>query len=176
MAKGLRDSSSGVVLLRDVEQQDLPIFFEHQCDPVAHRMAAFPPRERDAFMEHWAKILGDETVIKKTVLFSGQVAGNVICFEQSGRRLIGYWLGRDMWGKGIATRAVSEFIPTIPDRPLYAHVAKSHIASIRVLEKCGFVLSGEDKVALRDGDEAVEEFIYRLGPPPDERGETAEGR
>jgi hypothetical protein len=35
--------------LRDVEEDDLEIFFEHQREPEANRVAAFPARDRDAF-------------------------------------------------------------------------------------------------------------------------------
>ncbi len=56
------------------------------------------------------KVLSDATVRKKTVLVDGQVAGNVVSFEQGGRRLIGYWIGKEYWGRGVATRAVSEFL------------------------------------------------------------------
>ena len=38
------------ILLRDVIASDLPIFFEQQFDPVANQMAAFPARDREAFM------------------------------------------------------------------------------------------------------------------------------
>ena len=93
-----------LVLLRDVMEGDLPALFEHQRDPVANRMAAFPARDREAFMAHWAKILDDDTVITSTILFGNQVAGNIVCFDQSGRRLIGYWLGRPFWGKGSILR------------------------------------------------------------------------
>ncbi len=44
-------------------------------------------------MAHWAKILADESVTKKTVLFDGRVAGNVVSFENSGEREVGYWMG-----------------------------------------------------------------------------------
>jgi len=44
------DSSRGDVHLRDVEDDDLEVFFEQQRDPEAIRRAAFPARERDAFM------------------------------------------------------------------------------------------------------------------------------
>ena len=64
------------VRLRDVAEADLPIFFEHQLDPVATQMAAFPSRDRDAFMVHWARILSDASVVKQTILVDGQVAGN----------------------------------------------------------------------------------------------------
>ena len=153
---------TGDVLLRDVTEDDLPIFFEQQLDPDATRMAAFPARDREAFMAHWTKILGDETVILKTILFDGHVAGNVVSWEQSGEREIGYWLGKAYWGRGIATKALSEFLRLLKTRPLYAHVAKHNRASLRVLEKCGFTISGEDKVSSNAPGEEIEEFILKL--------------
>jgi RimJ/RimL family protein N-acetyltransferase len=150
------------VLLRDVVQDDLPIFFEHQRDPVANAMAAFPARDREAFMAHWAKIPMNETAIVKTVLFDGQVVGNVVSWEQDGNRQVGYWLGKEYWGKGIASRALSEFLKLLEPRPLYAHVAKHNVASLRVLQKCGFRVTGEAEVASLEPGEAVGEFVLRL--------------
>jgi RimJ/RimL family protein N-acetyltransferase len=132
-------------LLRDVVEADLPVFFEHQADPEAAAMADFPARDRDAFDAHWERILADPSLSKKTIVFEGQVAGNVVSWEQDGRRLVGYWLGREFWGKGLATRALGELIDELGTRPLYAYVAKTNIGSIRVLEKCGFVRSDEDE-------------------------------
>jgi len=132
------------ISLRDVTQNDLPVFFEHQVDPYAIQMAAFPARSRAAFMAHWNKLLNDETILKKSILFDGQVAGNIMSFGRSAERDIGYWLGRQYWGKGIASKALAEFLMHEKTRPLYAHVAKHNSASIRVLEKCGFSISGEE--------------------------------
>jgi len=150
------------ILLRDVEPNDLPIFFGQQLDPAANEMAAFPARDKDAFMAHWAKIMNDESVILKTILFEGQVAGNVLSFVISEEREVGYWLGREYWGKGIATQALSLFLMGVTVRPLYAHVAKHNIASRRVLEKCGFVISGEDEDFINAHGQQVEGFILKL--------------
>ena len=98
------------VLLRDVTEDDLPIFFAHQIDPDAARMAAFPARERDAFMAHWARILGDGAISKQTILVAGEVAGNVVCFAQDGQPHVGYWIGREYWGRGVATAALAAFL------------------------------------------------------------------
>ena len=150
------------VTLREVEESDLPEFFEHQRDPVACEMAAFPARERDAFMAHWKKILANKSVSKRTIVSDSEIAGNVVCFEQSGKLLIGYWIDRKFWGQGIATRAVSEFVSLIPQRPILAYVAKKNPASSAVLLKCGFKLYGEASSAAATGGEPVEEFIYSL--------------
>lgn len=157
-------SINSEVLLRDVTKKDLPIFFEHQLDHEASQMAAFPARDREAFMAHWIdKVLGDETVIAKTVLFNEHVAGNIVSWEQSGERAVGYWIGKEYWGKGIATRALSELLCVLETRPLYAHVAKHNIASLRVLQKCGFTISGEDTTSSNAPHMRVEEFILTLG-------------
>ena len=153
----------GEVLLRDVSEDDLPIFFEHQRDPEATQMAAFPARAWDEFMAHWGRILADDSVIKKSVLFDGQVAGNVVSFENAGRREVGYWIGRSFWGQGIATQALSGFLSLLHPRPLFAHVAKHNLASMRVLEKCGFTVCGEDKSPASAFGEEFDEFVFVLG-------------
>jgi RimJ/RimL family protein N-acetyltransferase len=150
------------VILREVTEADLPIFFEHQLDPDANRMAAFPARDRNAFMAHWAKILSDETLITKAILVDGQVAGNIVSWAQFGEREVGYWIGKEYWGKGVATRALAAFLGDISARPLYAHVAKHNIGSRRVLEKCGFIICGEDRLLADASGEQVEEFILTL--------------
>ncbi len=154
------------VVLRDVQDSDLPILFEHQRDPDSVRMAAFPARELEPFLAHWKKIRADESAITRVILFDGQVAGNVLSFEQSGRRMVGYWLGREYWGKGIATRALSQFLAQIETRPLYAHVAKHNRASLRVLEKCGFKLFGEEMVGADETGKPVEDWVLILQPEP----------
>lgn len=126
------------IRLRRVRESDLESFFVDQKDPEANRMAAFPARERDAFMVHWHKIMDDPSVIKRTITFNGRLAGNTVCFMHGEHREVGYWITREMWGKGIATVALSRFLRLVKERPLYAGVAQHNVASIRVLEKCGF--------------------------------------
>ena len=125
-------------VLRDVVEDDLPVLFEQQRDPQAVEMAAFPAREREPFFEHWHRIMRDEELVAKTIVSDGEVAGNVVSFERDGKQLVGYWLGREFWGRGLATRALAELVQELTVRPLYAEVATGNIGSIRVLEKCGF--------------------------------------
>ncbi len=113
-------------------------------------------------MTHWIKILADDSVLIKTILFDGSVAGNIVCFEQLGEREVGYWLGKEFWGKGIASQALAQFLDLIETRPLYAHVAKHNIASKRVLEKSGFKVAAEDKFFSKIFGEDIEEYILIL--------------
>ena len=126
------------VVLRDVHDTDLALFFEYQRDVEATGMAAVPARESEAFHDHWRRIRRDESVVIRTVLVDGEVAGNILSFPKDGRREVGYWLGRAFWGRGIATRALELFVEQLDERPLYAYVARHNTASMRVLEKCGF--------------------------------------
>lgn len=135
-----------MVTIRPVIESDLPIFFEQQNDPVANDMAAFAARDREAFMAHWEKILVNPSNIIRTILYNDEVAGNISSFELDGKREVGYWLGRDFWGKGIASKALAEFLKLERTRPLYGYAAKHNIGSQRVLEKCGFEPEGEEEV------------------------------
>src|SRR2546428_11961944 len=88
------------VALREVTKEDLPIFFEHQLDAEATRMAAFPSRDRDAFMAHWARIMSNETGILNTILADDTVAGNVVYWEAAGGADNRYWRREEQWGGG----------------------------------------------------------------------------
>jgi RimJ/RimL family protein N-acetyltransferase len=132
-----------IVTIRPVREDDLPILFEHQRDPEASAMAAFPARDRDAFMAHWRRILSDRNLVARTVELEGAVAGNVGSFEFDGRREVGYWIDRAFWGQGVATRALAAFLREETRRPLFAGVAPHNAGSMRVLEKCGFSRTGE---------------------------------
>jgi RimJ/RimL family protein N-acetyltransferase len=153
------------VHLRDVAESDLPLFFEQQVDPIANHMAAFTtkhPQDRGAFDAHWRLILGDATILKKTILFDGQVAGYIVRFEQFGKPQVGYWLGSVYWGQGIATRALATFLDAVEERPLYARVARDNVGSLRVLEKCGFTICGQGRAFSNARGAEIDELILRL--------------
>ena len=115
-------------------------------------------------MAHWNRILEDKSVVKKTILLQGEVAGSVVSFVHAGEREVGYWTGREFWGRDVATRALAEFLRLEARRPLYADVARHNAASIRVLENCGFRVSAENP-----GD-----LTFKLVADETDRGRAAE--
>jgi mannose-6-phosphate isomerase-like protein (cupin superfamily)/RimJ/RimL family protein N-acetyltransferase len=163
------------VLLRDVEESDLPVSFEYQLDSEATRMAGFPTRDGESFMAHWKRVLEDGSAVKKTVPFEGEVAGNIVSVVNSGEREVGYWIGREFWGRGVATRALARFLRLETRRPLSASVAPPN-----VMKKCGFRVKGEkpdglilelaagktehDRMAERSADVKVESEGLFVGP------------
>ncbi len=160
----MTESPANDVALRRVAQTDLPIFFAHQKDPVACHMAAFTrsdSTDRDAFMAHWARILNDDTVTVRTILCDGQVAGSVASYvdETLGEIEVTYWVGREFWGSGIATQALARFLKIQTRRPIYARAATDNVASIRVLRKCGFEISGHTRGFANARGEEIDEVV-----------------
>lgn len=151
--------------LRDVEAGDLDVFFANQQDEGAVYMAAFTakdPADRAAFDAHWQRIMADETTTNRTILVNGEVAGHVASFVMFGDLEVTYWIDRAYWGKGVATRALSEFLTTVQKkRPIYGRAAKDNLGSRRVLEKCGFKYIGEEKGYANARGEEILEVITR---------------
>lgn len=153
--------------LREVVPDDLPVFFEQQLDPGANDMAAFTakdPSDREAFDAHWGRILADPTILVRTILLDGQVAGSVLSYEDEGRPEVSYWLGREFWGKGIATWALRAFLAHHNlERPIYARVAKDNLGSRRVLEKCGFEVIEESRGFANARGMEIDEYLCKKG-------------
>ena len=153
------------IALHPVEDADLPIFFAQQLDPDANWMAAFTaddPHDQAAFAAHWARIRSTPSILLRTIRLGDAVAGYLGSFDRWGDREVTYWLGREFWGRGIATAALGQFLAEIPQRPLTARAAADNLASIRVLEKCGFVLASRERGFAAARGAEIEEVILRL--------------
>ena len=103
------------------------------------------PADREAYLQRWKRILSDEAILKKTILIGGQVVGHIAAFRRGDEDEVTYWIARERWGQGIATRALAKFLPMVKARPLYGRAAADNLASIRVLEKCGFKHVGRER-------------------------------
>lgn len=157
---------TGGLVLRDVVEDDLPIFFEQQSDSEANYMAAFTakdPTDRAAFAAHWHKIMADATVIVKTIVLDGQVVGSVLSYEECGKPEVSYWIGKAYWGRGIATRALTAFLASVnTTRPMYGRAAQDNLGSLRVMEKCGFRVTGQAKGFANARGQEIEELMLEL--------------
>ena len=125
-------------------------------------MAVVNPRDLESFGAHWARILGDVSVVARAILADGALVGSISCFEMDGRRSVGYWIAREHWGRGIATRALALLLEEVGVRPLHARVARTNVASIRVLERCGFAITGYQHAPADDRFPACEEALLVL--------------
>ncbi|GGT04005.1 GNAT family N-acetyltransferase [Streptomyces chromofuscus] len=154
------------VTLREVRDADLPVFFLQMNDPEGIRMAAFTvkdPSDGAHFQAHWARVRQDPAVVVRTVVDDdGEVVGHAGVFGPPGERQVTYWIGRQYWGRGVATAALREMLGVAPERPLYARAAADNVGSIRVLKKCGFVVTGNERDFANGRGEEVDEVIFTL--------------
>src|SRR5437762_6927715 len=95
------------ITIREVKSSDLATFYEHQLDPEAIRMAAFvceDPKNKVAFDAPWDKILNSSQITQRTIVSEGHVAGHIACYPHGENIEVTYWLGREFWGRGLATQ------------------------------------------------------------------------
>ncbi|KOV73300.1 acetyltransferase [Streptomyces sp. AS58] len=154
------------ITLREVTDADLPVFFAQMNDPEGIRMAAFTaedPSDSTRFQAHWARIRQDPAIIVRTVVDdSGEIVGHASVFGPPEGREVTYWIGRQHWGRGAATAALRELLGLAPERPLHARAAADNLGSIRVLERCGFVVTGNERDFANGRGEEVDEVLFVL--------------
>ena len=149
--------------LRSVENGDLPFFFAWQADEESYLMAAVATRDAEAFAAHWSRIRSDPDCMLRTIVADGDVAGHALSWTAAVGRMVGYWLGKEYWGRGIASAALRLYLEDETHRPLLASVAEHNVGSRRVLEKAGFELVSSEVVD--DGPErgTITLLQFRLG-------------
>jgi RimJ/RimL family protein N-acetyltransferase len=153
------------ISLREVRDSDLPFFWRYSSDPEAQRLAAFTGEyhyDRALFDSHWAKIRANSDNLTRTVVADGEVVGNAAVFGPPDEREVTYWIDRAHWDRGIATAALTALIDLDPTRPLYAQAAADNTGSIRVLHKCGFVVTGHERGFARARDAEIDEVVLIL--------------
>lgn len=162
--KGIGDdrTTADRVRLRPVEPGDLPRMYDLQLDPDSNRLAVTIPRTREAFDSHWAKVLSDPSNTTRAILVGEAFVGYVSCFPMDGEDHVGYWIDRAFWGLGIASRALHLLLQEVAKRPLVATVATSNGASLRVLQKCGFVVERTQLSPASDRYPECEEAVLVL--------------
>ena len=162
----MNDTGGQAVALRPLHVSDLDSVFRQMSDPESVRMAAFTPEnpdDRQRFDAHMARVLGSPGVVNRAITWNGDVVGSIASFVVEGQAEVTYWVDRAVWGRGIASQALSLLLEEVRVRPLYARAASDNTGSLRVLEKNGFrVIDTEASFAPARGAE-IEESILRLG-------------
>ncbi|MFZ4573801.1 MAG: GNAT family N-acetyltransferase [Phycisphaerales bacterium] len=165
------------ISLRHPTWDDVPALFEILSEPLGNQMAGIKPRTREAFFARWKDVLADPAINSRVIeIVTPGVEGggarrelvgsiNVIQVPGEARDNIGYWIAREHWGKGIASRALAMFLKEEPRRPLHATASMANPASHRVMLKNGFRLVGSHITAESDRLVAREtgEFVLETG-------------
>jgi RimJ/RimL family protein N-acetyltransferase len=151
--------------IREVRDSDLPVFWAHISDSAAQDMAAVTRKyhyDREAFDEHWAKVLSDPEVLVRTVVADDAVAGHAAVYGPPDEREVTYWIDAAFWGRGVATAALAALIELESTRPLHAHAVADNAGSIRVLEKCGFTVTGRGRIFAQARGDEIDEVALTL--------------
>ncbi|GGB53870.1 GNAT family N-acetyltransferase [Shewanella inventionis] len=136
------------IYLKDVCEHDLERLFAFQYDPIANKMADVPSREREAFYQHWQQnIFANKHSLAKGIWQNNLLVGHLVSWVNADLttpnepeiRLIGYWIGREYWGKGIATQALALFLKQSITGPVFAYIDGQNQGSLRVAQANGFV-------------------------------------
>jgi [ribosomal protein S5]-alanine N-acetyltransferase len=133
---------------------------------LTHR---FPHPYTDADADSWLASLGKKSRSTHWAIeVGGKVAGGIGVelgegvHARSGR--LGYWLGQPYWGRGIMTaavRATSDHVfASFGLARLEASVFEWNPASMRVLEKCGFVREGVLKRSVLKDGQLIDAVLY----------------
>jgi len=153
------------VTLRPLRDDDREAMFRLESDEVGANMIAFLPRvpgDREAFDKHWERLHSTPENLVFTIEVDGDYGGYALSFVVNGEREVGYWVDRPLWGRGIATAALSALLAELDERPLFAHAAADNEASRRVLEKCGFVVVAETESFAPGRESVIPEIVFRL--------------
>ncbi|SFE60833.1 Protein N-acetyltransferase, RimJ/RimL family [Chitinophaga sp. CF118] len=153
------------IILRKTEITDLEFFFIFQLDKEANYLAAFTskdPADKTAYLQKYTKLLNDPTINMWTIMVNSIIAGSIAKFEMEGDAEITYWIDKKFWAKGIATKALKDFLTIENTRPIFGRVAFDNLGSQKVLEKCSFIKVGTDKGFANARQAEIEEFIYKL--------------
>ena len=154
--------------LRDAAVRDIPSFYRMHADPAANEAGDFTPRPKPDFFKHWKRVLKNRLCLKKALVADGKVAGYVVSFYRTGtgepkKREVGYWIAREYWGRGLATEGLKRLLEVYRLRPLYARVAKTNPASLKVALKCGFKRWKKDSYRNEAGRLVEEDVLILRG-------------
>ena len=101
------------IKLKPTEISDLDSLFQFQLDKEGGYLAAFMPEDpadKSAYLNKYTKLLGDPTANNQTIVIDNIIVGSIAKFVMEGDVEITYWIDRKFWGKGIASKALKEFL------------------------------------------------------------------
>jgi RimJ/RimL family protein N-acetyltransferase len=159
------------VILREWKKADIPALAKIAnnkkiWDNVRDRLP-YPYAEKDA--KEWIDLVKKQSIVTTfCVEAEGQVAGSIgfILKTDVYRKSIeiGYFIGEEFWGKGVATQAVAQLVEHLIKNfdvvRIYAEVFEHNKASMKVLEKNGFHLESIRKKAAVKNDVTMDDHVW----------------
>ena len=115
-------------------------------------------------------VVGQKPATNFAIDVAGEAVGGIgftVQYDVARRSAeIGYWLGEDFWGRGIATEALiavtDHAFSNYDVCRLYAHVFDWNRASARVLEKAGYKFEGRLKKSVTKDGQTIDQLMYAV--------------
>ena len=160
-------------IIRGWKKGDAVSLQKHANNPKvsACLMDRFPSPYTIEAAENWVDLLiGQNPVVNFCITINDEVIGGIgIEPRQDVYRktaILGYWLSEELWGRGImpeAVQLVTEYAFTqLEFIRLQASVYSKNPASMRVLEKAGFIKEGVMKNAVIKNEVVMDEHLYAI--------------
>lgn len=147
------------ILLRPWRESDAEALFKYASDPEVGPRAGWPPHKNvEESLGIIRTVFGTETMWAVELKETSEAIGCVGYLPASASNLkiendqceVGYWIAKPYWGKGICTEAMRLVVDycfhvkgfTV----LWGDYFPENPASGRVMEKCGFMDTGEETV------------------------------
>ena len=153
---GERRMSTKTIILRPWQEGDAEVLFKRASDSdVGSRAGWLPHKSVEGGLDIIRTVFRSEGMWAVIWKESGEAIGCVGYLPASSSNLkiaedhaeVGYWIARPYWGKGICTEALQMVIDYCFNEKgftvLWGDYFPSNPASGRVMEKCGFVDTGE---------------------------------
>lgn len=151
------DYSSNRLFLRHWEDSDADILYEYASDPeVGPRAGWAPHKSLEESLEIIRTVFRNDTTWAIVQKDSNKVIGamgygpSCECKlpSREGKPTVGYWVARPFWNMGYCTEALSLMISIIKETTEITSLISGHFidnpASGRVMEKCGFLPTGDE--------------------------------
>ena len=145
------------ILLRSWRESDAETLFKYASDPEVGPRAGWPPHKSvEESLEIIRTVFNTGTMWAVEWKETGEAIGCVGYLPASASNLsipedqceVGYWIARPYWGRGICTEAMRMVIEYCFHRKhfavLWGDYFPSNPASGKVMEKCGFIDTGEE--------------------------------
>lgn len=165
-------------ILRLIQKKDIKSIHNHINNwNIAKMLSNVPFPYSNELLEKWIKSIIQQIDAGKSYHFSiinptddsetimGCIGLTLNTAQQSAE--IGYWIGQEYWGKGIATKAMQRLtnwaLAHLNINYIQATAADDNPASIAVLKKCGFKLfgQGKEKFLARTTEQPVSYFLLQ---------------
>ena len=149
----------GRIVLRPWREEDAAALYKYASDPDVGPRAGWPPHKSEKeSLEVIRTVFHNDTTWAIELKETGEPVGAMGYLSsegnnlpsQEGEPLVGYWVAKPYWNRGICTEALHLLIDHVREATEIRSMIGSHFfdnpASGRVMEKCGFVPTGESCV------------------------------